>query len=73
MLLKMGRILVIGIVAGLLASAQEANAPQTRVKVGDRAPDFSLLDQDRQPVRLVDLRGNKTVVLAFFVYAFSPG
>jgi peroxiredoxin len=40
------------------------------VDVGSRAPDFTLMDQDRQPVSLHDLRG-APVVLAFFPAAFS--
>jgi peroxiredoxin len=40
------------------------------VDVGSRAPDFTLTNQDRQPVRLADLHG-RPVVLAFFPAAFS--
>ncbi len=40
------------------------------VKVGDRAPDFSLPDQDRNVRRLSDYRGKK-VILAFFPGAFT--
>ena len=40
------------------------------VDVGTRAPDFTLTDQDRQPVTLSALQG-KPVVLAFFPAAFS--
>jgi len=40
------------------------------VDVGSRAPDFTLTNQDRQPVKLSDQRG-KPVVLAFFPAAFS--
>lgn len=40
------------------------------VKVGDRAPDFALPDQDRNIRRLSDYRGKK-VVLAFFPGAFT--
>ncbi|GBC72066.1 Putative peroxiredoxin [Candidatus Calditenuaceae archaeon HR02] len=40
------------------------------VKVGDRAPDFSLPDQDRNIRKLSDYRGKK-VVLAFFPGAFT--
>jgi peroxiredoxin len=40
------------------------------VDVGTQAPDFTLLDQDRQPVTLSAQRG-KPVVLAFFPAAFS--
>ena len=40
------------------------------VDVGSKAPDFTLTNQDRQPVTLSGLRG-KPVVLAFFPAAFS--
>ena len=40
------------------------------VGVGSKAPDFTLTNQDRQPVKLSDQRG-KPVVLAFFPAAFS--
>ena len=40
------------------------------VDVGTHAPDFTLVDQDRQPVTLSASRG-KPVVLAFFPGAFS--
>ena len=39
-------------------------------EVGSQAPDFTLMNQDRQPVTLSQLRG-KPVVLAFFPAAFS--
>jgi peroxiredoxin len=38
--------------------------------VGSKAPDFTLNDQDRQPVTLTALQG-RPVVLAFFPAAFS--
>jgi peroxiredoxin len=41
------------------------------VDVGSRAPDFTLLDQDRKPVTLSALLQNGPVVLAFFPAAFS--
>jgi peroxiredoxin len=40
------------------------------VDVGSTAPDFTLMNQDRQPVTLSGLKG-KPVVLAFFPAAFS--
>lgn len=40
------------------------------VKVGDKAPDFTLIDQDRKPRSLSEFRGRK-VVLAFFPGAFT--
>src|SRR5262245_24902039 len=38
--------------------------------VGSKAPDFTLMNQDRQPVTLSGLKGTP-VVLAFFPAAFS--
>ena len=40
------------------------------VDVGAKAPDFTLTNQDRQPVKLSEQKG-KAVVLAFFPAAFS--
>ena len=40
------------------------------VDVGTKAPDFTLMDQDRQPVTLSSQKG-RPVVLAFFPAAFS--
>jgi len=39
--------------------------------IGQPAPDFSLMNQDRKPVTLSDLRG-KRVVLLFYPMDFSP-
>ncbi|HVN10112.1 MAG TPA: redoxin domain-containing protein [Patescibacteria group bacterium] len=47
--------------------------PEPKIKVGDMAPDFTLLDQSRKPVSLHDFRGKKTVALAFYVFAFTGG
>ena len=40
------------------------------VAVGSKAPDFTLTNQDREPITLSTLQG-KPVVLAFFPAAFS--
>jgi peroxiredoxin len=40
------------------------------IDVGSAAPDFRLMNQDREPVSLADARG-RPVVLAFFPAAFS--
>jgi cytochrome oxidase Cu insertion factor (SCO1/SenC/PrrC family) len=52
---------------------QQPSAPQTQLKVGDRAPDFELTDTEGQKVRLSDYRGKRNVVLAFYVLAFTGG
>jgi hypothetical protein len=43
------------------------------LKVGDRAPDFALQDQNGKTVRLSDFSGKKTIVLAFYMRASTPG
>lgn len=43
------------------------------LKVGDRAPDFTLPDQHGKEVRLSDFLGKRNVVLAFYVLAFTGG
>ena len=47
--------------------------PSTHLKVGDTAPDFTLTDTTGKPVKLSDFRGKKSVVLAFYVLAFTGG
>ena len=42
------------------------------LKVGDKAPDFSVNDQDGNPVKLSDMRGKK-VVLYFYPKDMTPG
>ena len=41
------------------------------INVGDEAPDFELMDQDRRPVRLSSFRGLKNVVVVFYPLAFT--
>ena len=41
------------------------------IQAGDEAPDFELRDQHGQPVRLSSFRGDKTVVVMFYPFAFS--
>jgi cytochrome oxidase Cu insertion factor (SCO1/SenC/PrrC family) len=53
--------------------SQQKSAPQTHLKVGEMAPDFSLTDTNGQPVKLSDFRGKKYVTLAFYVLAFTGG
>src|SRR5512139_272986 len=41
------------------------------VEVGTKAPDFTLNDYNRQPVTLSSFRGDKSVLLVFYPFAFS--
>jgi cytochrome oxidase Cu insertion factor (SCO1/SenC/PrrC family) len=65
------RTLAIALVA-LAVGAGSAPA-QTKLKVGDVAPDFTLPSTTGKPVHLADFKGKKNVVLAFFVLAFTGG
>ena len=54
---------------------QKETAPM-KLKVGDPAPDFTLLafdGKDLKKVSLQDYKGKKNVALAFFVFAFTGG
>ena len=42
------------------------------LKVGQPAPDFSLMNQDKQIVKLSDFRDKQKVVLLFYPMDFSP-
>ena len=60
------------LLAALLpAVAQNPTPAALKLKVGSTAPDFTLRDQNGKFVSLRDFRGRKTVVLAFYVFAFS--
>ena len=49
-------------------------APQAApLKVGHKAPDFALPDQNGSKLRLSAFLGKKNVVLAFYVLAFTGG
>lgn len=56
-----------------VAFGQVPQAPQTSLKVGDTAPDFTLRDTEGNDVTLSSFRGKKNVVLAFYVLAFTGG
>ena len=41
-------------------------------EVGSEAPDFTLKDQNNQPVTLSSFRGDRPVLVVFYPFAFSP-
>ncbi len=61
--------------------AQQQAPPPPAVKVGQQAPDFTLRylaalpdgKYESKTVSLDEFKGRKTVILAFFPAAFSPG
>ena len=60
------RALALFLTLGAVAQAAD-------LKVGDKAPDFTLSDQTGKKVKLSDFLGKKNVVLAFYVLAFTGG
>lgn len=67
---------VVGFVLLFLSAVAAFAQEPLKIKVGDVAPDFTLLAYDGQgvkPVSLHDFRGKKNVALAFFVFAFTGG
>ena len=65
-LLQLILILLLSVGWSLRASAATLN-------VGDKAPDFTLPDQNGKKVTLSEFLGKKNVVLAFYVLAFTGG
>ncbi len=65
-------ILVLGGTMWAQSDKKEA-PPEPKFKVGDTAPDFTLLDTNRKPISLHDFKGKKNVALAFYVFAFTGG
>jgi mycoredoxin-dependent peroxiredoxin len=42
------------------------------IAVGERAPDFTLKDQNQKDIKLSDLAGKRKIVLIFYPLDFSP-
>lgn len=55
------------------AEQEQPKIAKTNLKVGDVAPDFTLPSDQSTTVKLSDYRGKKTVILAFYVLAFTGG
>lgn len=62
-------------VSALITSSAQKNelVAKTSLKVGDTAPDFTLLSDQWKTVKLSDYRGKKNVFLAVYVLAFTGG
>jgi thioredoxin-dependent peroxiredoxin len=52
---------------------QQPTPPKTNLKVGDKAPEFSLRATDGKTYKLSDFKDKKNVVLAIYVLAFTGG
>ena len=70
-------LMVLAVAAAAFAADVPKKAPEPlKIKVGDMAPDFTLLQYDGSkttPVSLHDFKGKKQVALAFYVFAFTGG
>lgn len=58
------------------AKQEPAKPMELKLKVGDTAPDFTLLAYNGQKVSAIslhDFKGKKNVALAFYVFAFTGG
>jgi AhpC/TSA family len=55
------------------AQTPKPGVAKVSLKVGDPAPDFTLLSDQWKTVRLSDYRGKKNVFLAIYVLAFTGG
>ena len=63
----MRKLSLIFLIFGFLVSCTSTGpSPELSPKVGDNAPDFSLLDVSGNQVKLSDFKGEKNVVLIFY-------
>jgi peroxiredoxin len=76
----MKRLLAASLLLGLAptlgftpAQTEKPEVAKVSLKVGDNAPDFSLLSDQWKTVKLSDFRGKKNVFLAIYVLAFTGG
>jgi peroxiredoxin Q/BCP len=58
---------------GVVGIVGLARAAQGELKVGDKAPEFSLKGSDGKTYSLSQFQGKKAVVLAWYPKAFTPG
>src|SRR3954466_6075041 len=73
------RVVMIAAALAMAAAAMPAGqapaggANQVELKVGDKAPDFTLQGSDGKTYKLADFKGKQAVVLAWFPKALTSG
>ena len=70
--MKITSLIALAMAAGMAAMVHAADVV-TELKVGDEAPDFSLMGTDGKVHKLSDYRGKQAVVIAWFPKAFTGG
>lgn len=73
---KIALLMMFAFSAAAFAEEPKKAPEPLKIKIGDMAPDFTLLQFDGSkvsPVSLHDFKGKKQVALAFFVFAFTGG
>jgi len=68
----MRTLLVAAVCVGVTAVTAAGQQAPVELKIGDKAPDFSLPGTDGKTHKLSDYKG-RTVVLAWFPKAFTGG
>ncbi len=66
-------LVLLAVVSVVVLAQQQPRTIKTPLKVGDPAPDFSLRATDGKTYKLSDFKGQKNVVLAIYVLAFTGG
>ena len=69
--MRSSRYLMLASAMSIVAFAQPPTS--STLKIGDRAPDFTLPSTEGGRVHLADYIGKSTVVVAFFPAAFTGG
>ena len=76
----MKHLIALGLLAATALAAtpvapqgEKSEVAKMTLKVGDTAPDFTLLSDGWKSVKLSDFRGKKNVFLAVYVLAFTGG
>jgi peroxiredoxin len=73
-MIALGLLVAVALSAAPAApQAEKSEVAKMTLKVGDTAPDFTLLSDQWKTVKLSDYRGKKNVFLAVYVLAFTGG